>query len=68
MTVGIVWSRWVQNGNTERCAESRRPPITSNQNDRHVTRMTLMNREVMSRAVSQELRSFARQLVSAQTV
>ncbi|PRD31893.1 UNVERIFIED_CONTAM: hypothetical protein NCL1_22107 [Trichonephila clavipes] len=36
--------------------------------DRHVTRMALMDRAALSRALSQELRSFARQQVSTRTV
>ncbi|GFY27348.1 uncharacterized protein TNCV_2069681 [Trichonephila clavipes] len=42
--------------------------ITSKREDRHVTRMDLMDRAVMSRALSQELESFAKQQVSARTV
>ncbi|GFS75018.1 HTH_Tnp_Tc3_2 domain-containing protein [Trichonephila clavipes] len=68
MTVSRIWNRWVQDGNTDCRAGSQRPPITSSRKDRHVTRMTLMHREATSRALSQELGSFARQQVSARTV
>ncbi|GFY28102.1 uncharacterized protein TNCV_4394361 [Trichonephila clavipes] len=44
----------VQDGNTERRAGSQRPPITNSREDRNVTRMTLMDREAASRALSQE--------------
>ncbi|GFX17576.1 uncharacterized protein TNCV_3411761 [Trichonephila clavipes] len=55
MTVSRICNRWVQNGNIESRAESQRPPVTSSQEHRHVTRMDLMDREAMSRALSQEL-------------
>ncbi|GFX84241.1 HTH_Tnp_Tc3_2 domain-containing protein [Trichonephila clavipes] len=63
-----IWNRWVQDGNTEHRAGSGRPPITSSREERHVTRMTLMDRAATSRAPSQELGSFARQKESARTV
>ncbi|GFW21554.1 ATP-dependent DNA helicase [Trichonephila clavipes] len=50
-----------ENGNTERHGESQQPTITSRQEERHVTRMALMNRAATSRALSQELGLFARQ-------
>ncbi|GFX52079.1 HTH_Tnp_Tc3_2 domain-containing protein [Trichonephila clavipes] len=43
-------------------------PITSSREDRHVNRMTLMDRAATLRALSQELGSFAKQEVSARTV
>ncbi|GFW92533.1 HTH_Tnp_Tc3_2 domain-containing protein [Trichonephila clavipes] len=61
MAVSRIWNRWVQDGNTERHAGSQRPPINSSREDRHVTRMALMDRAATSRALSQELGSFARQ-------
>ncbi|GFW70405.1 HTH_Tnp_Tc3_2 domain-containing protein [Trichonephila clavipes] len=63
-TVSRMWNRWFQDGNMERRAGSQRPPITSSREDRHVTRMTLMDHASMSGALSQELGSFARQQVS----
>ncbi|GFS66800.1 transposable element Tcb1 transposase [Trichonephila clavipes] len=63
-----IWNRWVQDGKTERSAGSQRPPITSSREDRHVTLMALMDRAAPSRALSQELGSFAGQQVSARTV
>ncbi|GFV34842.1 HTH_Tnp_Tc3_2 domain-containing protein [Trichonephila clavipes] len=57
-----------QDGNTERRAGSQRSPITNSREDRHVTHIALMDRAAKSRALSQELGSFARQQVSAQTV
>ncbi|GFW65608.1 uncharacterized protein TNCV_3550311 [Trichonephila clavipes] len=68
MTVGRKWNRRVQDGNTERHAGSQRPPITSSREDRHLTRMALMDRAATSRALSQELVSFARQQMFARTV
>ncbi|GFX40211.1 transposable element Tc3 transposase [Trichonephila clavipes] len=65
MTVSRIWNRWFQDGNTEYRAGSQRPPIASSREDRHVTRMALMDREATSRALSQELGSFARQQMSA---
>ncbi|GFY23879.1 HTH_Tnp_Tc3_2 domain-containing protein [Trichonephila clavipes] len=53
---------------SERRAGSQRPPITSSRKDKHVTLMALMDRAAMSSAPSQELGSFARKQVSAQTV
>ncbi|GFW79708.1 HTH_Tnp_Tc3_2 domain-containing protein [Trichonephila clavipes] len=67
VTVRRIWNQWVQNGNTERRAESQRPPIISCREDRHVTRMALMDRAAISRALNQVLGSFVRQ-VSAQIV
>ncbi|GFU39617.1 HTH_Tnp_Tc3_2 domain-containing protein [Trichonephila clavipes] len=68
MTVSRILNPWFQDGNTERCAGiSTRSPITNRREDRHVTRMALMDRSVMSRALSQGLGSFARKQVSART-
>ncbi|GFW62702.1 HTH_Tnp_Tc3_2 domain-containing protein [Trichonephila clavipes] len=60
MTVSRIWNRWVQYGNTECSAGSQRSPITNSREDRHVTRMALIDRAATSRALSQELGSFAR--------
>ncbi|GFW13931.1 HTH_Tnp_Tc3_2 domain-containing protein [Trichonephila clavipes] len=68
MTVSRVWSRWVQDGDTERQAGSQQFPITSSQEDRNVTRISLRDREATSRALSQELGPFTRQQVSTRTV
>ncbi|GFW92349.1 HTH_Tnp_Tc3_2 domain-containing protein [Trichonephila clavipes] len=68
MTVNRIWNRWLQDGNTERRAGSQRPPITSSREGRHVTRIALMDRTATSRALSQELGSFAKQQISAQTI
>ncbi|GFX74762.1 uncharacterized protein TNCV_3121911 [Trichonephila clavipes] len=68
ITVSRIWNRWVQDGNTERCAGSQRSYITSSQEARHVTRMTLMDRAATSRALSLEWETFTRQQVSARTV
>ncbi|GFT17552.1 hypothetical protein TNCV_4807891 [Trichonephila clavipes] len=51
----------------ERRTESQQPLITSSREDRHIIRMDLMIRAATSRALSQELGSFARQQVSART-
>ncbi|GFS51842.1 HTH_Tnp_Tc3_2 domain-containing protein [Trichonephila clavipes] len=51
----------------ERRDGSQRPPITNSLKDRHVTLMALMNCAATSRALNQELGSFAEQ-VSARTV
>ncbi|GFU58360.1 hypothetical protein TNCV_4172661 [Trichonephila clavipes] len=53
MTVSRVRNRWIQNGNTECRAGSQRTHITSSREDRHVTRMVLMDRATSSRALSQ---------------
>ncbi|GFX08029.1 HTH_Tnp_Tc3_2 domain-containing protein [Trichonephila clavipes] len=53
-------------GNTERHAGAQRPPITNSLT--YVIRIVLMDRTATSRALSQELGSFARQQVSARTV
>ncbi|GFT01772.1 uncharacterized protein TNCV_4205781 [Trichonephila clavipes] len=58
MTVSRIWYRWVKDGNTERRTGSLRPPIISSREDRHVTRIALMDRTATSRALSQELGSF----------
>ncbi|GFW72234.1 hypothetical protein TNCV_702711 [Trichonephila clavipes] len=58
----------LKDGNTEYRAGSQRPSITSNQEDRYLTRMALMDRAATSRALSQELGPFARQQVSARTI
>ncbi|GFW39893.1 HTH_Tnp_Tc3_2 domain-containing protein [Trichonephila clavipes] len=47
---------------------SQQLPITSSREDRHVTHIALMDRSAASRALSQELGSFARQQVSTGTV
>ncbi|GFS94795.1 hypothetical protein TNCV_4456711 [Trichonephila clavipes] len=48
MTVSRTWNRWVQDDNTEGHAGSQRPPIPSSREDRHVTRMALMDSAAMS--------------------
>ncbi|GFU50322.1 HTH_Tnp_Tc3_2 domain-containing protein [Trichonephila clavipes] len=68
VTVSRIWNQWVQDGNKERHDGSQRPSFTSSREDRHVTRIALMDRAAPSRAPSQELGSFARQQVSARTV
>ncbi|GFV45735.1 HTH_Tnp_Tc3_2 domain-containing protein [Trichonephila clavipes] len=68
MTVTRIWNRWVQDDNTERRGGSQRPPITSSREDIHVTRKALMKRTAKSRALRQELGSFARQQMSARTI
>ncbi|GFW43738.1 HTH_Tnp_Tc3_2 domain-containing protein [Trichonephila clavipes] len=50
------------------CWRSQRLLITSSREDRHVTRMAVMDRAAASRAQSQELESFARQQVSTRTI
>ncbi|GFV39731.1 transposable element Tcb2 transposase [Trichonephila clavipes] len=54
-------------GNTERRAESQRPPIPNSRKDRHVARMALMDRAATSQALSQELGSFANQQLYVRT-
>ncbi|GFX43666.1 HTH_Tnp_Tc3_2 domain-containing protein [Trichonephila clavipes] len=68
VSVTRIKNQWVQDGNTEPHAVSQRPPITSSQEDRHVTRMGVMDRATTSRAMSQELGSFARLQLSARKV
>ncbi|GFX84992.1 HTH_Tnp_Tc3_2 domain-containing protein [Trichonephila clavipes] len=65
MTASRMWNRWVLDDNTERRTVSQRTTITSSREDRHVTRMVLMDCAATSRTLSQELVSFARQQVSA---
>ncbi|GFV29670.1 hypothetical protein TNCV_330361 [Trichonephila clavipes] len=57
-----------EDGNTERRSESRWSLITSSREDKNVMHMTLVDRATPSRALSQELESFARQQVSARMV
>ncbi|GFT68292.1 uncharacterized protein TNCV_659111 [Trichonephila clavipes] len=61
MTVSRIWKRRFQDGNIACRAVPQRSPITSSPEDRHATRMALMNLVPMSRALSQELGSFPRQ-------
>ncbi|GFV07165.1 HTH_Tnp_Tc3_2 domain-containing protein [Trichonephila clavipes] len=68
LTVNRIQNRWVQDGNTKCRAGSQRLPITSSREDRHVTHIALIDRAAISRALRQELGSFARQQVSARTV
>ncbi|GFV56292.1 HTH_Tnp_Tc3_2 domain-containing protein [Trichonephila clavipes] len=68
MTVSRIWNRWVLDGNTERRAGSQRPSITNSREDKHVTHMALLHRAATSRALSQELGSFARQQMAVRTV
>ncbi|GFW89942.1 HTH_Tnp_Tc3_2 domain-containing protein [Trichonephila clavipes] len=65
LTLSRIWIRGFQDVNTECRAGSKGPLITSRREDRHVTRMTLMDHAVTSRALSQELGLFARQQMSA---
>ncbi|GFU06192.1 HTH_Tnp_Tc3_2 domain-containing protein [Trichonephila clavipes] len=64
MIVGRIQYRWVQDGNTERRAGSQRPPINRRRKDRHVTRVALMYHAAMARTLSQELETFAGQVVT----
>ncbi|GFW99743.1 hypothetical protein TNCV_3419731 [Trichonephila clavipes] len=68
MSFSRIWNRCVQNNNMGGRAGSQRPSITSSRENRYVTLMALMNHAATSQALSQELRSLARQQVSARTV
>ncbi|GFS58935.1 HTH_Tnp_Tc3_2 domain-containing protein [Trichonephila clavipes] len=68
VTVISIWNRWIQEAYTKRHTGSLRPLITSSLEDRHVILKALIDRAAMSRAPSQELRSFAGQQLSARTV
>ncbi|GFT97157.1 uncharacterized protein TNCV_3858181 [Trichonephila clavipes] len=46
MTVSRIFNPWVQDGNTERRAGYKRPPITSSREDRHVTSMALVESRI----------------------
>ncbi|GFW56416.1 uncharacterized protein TNCV_2089231 [Trichonephila clavipes] len=63
-----VFPIWRTIGKTAHRVGSQRSPITSSREDRHVTRMALMGHAASSRALNQELGSFARQQVLARTV
>ncbi|GFY28874.1 HTH_Tnp_Tc3_2 domain-containing protein [Trichonephila clavipes] len=68
MTVRRIWNRWVQDGNTECHADSKQPLINPLiLFDRHAIRMALRDHAFTSRALSQELWSFATQQMSART-
>ncbi|GFV80379.1 hypothetical protein TNCV_2259831 [Trichonephila clavipes] len=64
----IAFERYGLDGNTERHAGSQRSPITNSREDRHANRRALMDRSATSRALIQELGSFVRQQMPAQTV
>ncbi|GFV63454.1 uncharacterized protein TNCV_112391 [Trichonephila clavipes] len=76
MTVSRIWNRCFQDDNTERCAGSQWLPISSSQEDSHVTRMDFMDHQhpphgglaTTSRALSQELVWAARQEMSVRTI
>ena len=56
MTVSKIWNRWVQEGHTERHAESQLPTITrDNREERHLILMALMDRTATPRALSQDM-------------
>ncbi|GFT28590.1 HTH_Tnp_Tc3_2 domain-containing protein [Trichonephila clavipes] len=59
MTVSRIKNRWVQDRNTDYHAVFQWLPITSSREDRHVTCMPLMDCAAPSRALRQELGSFA---------
>ncbi|GFS61606.1 HTH_Tnp_Tc3_2 domain-containing protein [Trichonephila clavipes] len=48
MTVSGIWNLKFKDDNIERCFGSQRPPMTSSRGDRHITRMTLMDRAATS--------------------
>ena len=54
MTLCRIWNRWVQEGNMERCARFQRFTITDGREDKHLTRMVLINSTFMSEALNQE--------------
>ncbi|GFV18275.1 HTH_Tnp_Tc3_2 domain-containing protein [Trichonephila clavipes] len=64
MTVSRICNQWFQDGNTERRTGSQRPLFTRSREVCYP--MSLMDRAASSQALSQELRSFASQQVSAQ--
>ncbi|GFU28631.1 HTH_Tnp_Tc3_2 domain-containing protein [Trichonephila clavipes] len=66
-TVSRTLNRWFQEGNTECRAGSQQSRLTSSREDRHVTRMALMDRADSLQALSQELVFFARKQASART-
>ncbi|GFW12709.1 HTH_Tnp_Tc3_2 domain-containing protein [Trichonephila clavipes] len=55
MTVCIIWNRWIKDGNTKHRAETLQPPIPRGREDRHVTRMVLIDCAAQPRVLSQEL-------------
>ncbi|GFX17127.1 HTH_Tnp_Tc3_2 domain-containing protein [Trichonephila clavipes] len=64
MTVSRIWNRGVQDGNTERHSGSQMPSITNSREDRHITRMALMDSAATPQCLRQE---FSRQ-VSARII
>ena len=66
-TVCKIRNRWVQECCIEHGAGYQPPVGTNNRENRHLTCMALMHYTAISRALSQEMESFARQ-VSARTI
>ena len=67
MTICKVWKRWIQEIHTKHHTGPQHSAIADNQEDRHLNHMALMDRTAMSRALIQEMESFAREM-SARTV
>ena len=63
-----IWNQWIQEGFTECCDGSQQLAITNSQEDRHLTRMALMDYTVTLRTLNQKMGSFAMQQVSAEIV
>ncbi|MBJ5579765.1 hypothetical protein JGG64_23155 [Salmonella enterica subsp. enterica serovar Derby] len=67
-TVMRVWNRWVQEGRTDRRAQSLQPRHTTDREDRHVVRRALTDRTATSRTLAQELGCVAQQPLSVRTI
>ena len=55
MTVCRVWNSSVLEGHTKRCAGSQWPTIINRWEDKHLTRMALLDHAAKSRTLSQEM-------------
>ncbi|GFT47270.1 transposable element Tcb1 transposase [Trichonephila clavipes] len=63
-----ICDRWMQEGTTDRLSRSHSPRCTTSREDRQIVRMTVTDRSVTSRTVSQHIESVTHHSVSARTI
>ncbi|GFX79084.1 uncharacterized protein TNCV_3913691 [Trichonephila clavipes] len=63
-----IYDRWMQEGTTDRRGRSNPPQCTTSREDSQIVRMTVTDRSVTSRIVTQHVESLTHYSVSARTI
>ncbi|GFT95888.1 transposable element Tcb1 transposase [Trichonephila clavipes] len=63
-----ICDRWMHEGTTDRLGRSHPPQCTTSREDRKIVRMTVTDRSVTSRTITQHIESITHHSVSASTI